>query len=245
MSNHDFTASSGRLSVGAYPAEAGIEGTAHILVMTTIANSPVLSAELTTWVAQAKLDAPDWTVRQGVDRVLVQASPDQGTPCRFTTSTDEAYQSDPIYGSICEFVWTQLPDESEQVLSDASDLEMMQVDGVAYALGPQTVSYELALYNGDGSRLVVGSGAQDLDVVTAEGSVSLAPTDSLNTVYRGIENVAVQLQQVDGAACPLTIHADEAARRNECLVEWVGLPAGLEQNASSQPYLTGRVQDEA
>ncbi|KZL22687.1 Ig-like domain-containing protein [Pseudovibrio sp. Ad37] len=244
LSDHDFSTSSGKLSIGAYPAEAGIEGTAHILVMTTAPNSPILSAELTSWIGRANLSSSSWTVKQVLDPVSIQASPAPGNPCRLTTTMEDAFHADPIDDPVCEFVWTTIPDESERVLSEHGEFQMTQIEGVAFALGKQAVSYELAVYGGDGSRIVVGRGSQDLEVVSAEGSVSLAPTENLTTVYRGIENISLQMKHIDGGSCSLTLDSDQAMRQNKCFFEWTNIPTGLQQNFYSQPYLTGLLSDE-
>ncbi len=212
--------------------------------MTTAPNSPILSAELTTWVGRANLSSSSWTVKQVLDPVSIQASPAPGNPCRFTSTMEDAFQSDPIDDPVCEFVWTTIPDESERVLSENGEFKMTQIEGVAFALGTQTITYEMALYGGDGSRIVVGTGSQDLEVVSANGSVSLAPTENLRTVHRGIENIALQMKQVDGGSCPLTMDSDQAMRQNKCFFEWTDIPVGLQQNFYSHPYLTGLFADE-
>lgn len=241
MSEHDFAGTNGKLSIGAYPAEAGIEGASHLLIMTTAPNSPILSAELRTWLGRASLNADSWTVKQVLDPVAIQASPAPGTPCRLTTAMTVAAQSDPIDDPICEFVWTQIPDESARTLKEGGEFQMMQVEGVAFTLGEQQVAYEMAIYGGDGTRIIVGTGEQMLSVVSASGSVSFAPSDNLTQVHRGVEAIAVQMKQVEGTSCTLTLDAEQAKQQDRCLFEWTQIPTGLQQNFYSQPYLTGKL----
>ncbi|NMU33564.1 hypothetical protein HKB27_00690, partial [Vibrio parahaemolyticus] len=63
MSQHDFGASGGRLSIPVKPAVPDVVGSSSLLVMTSAPNSPILVVDINTWKGTAKLSAESWTIR--------------------------------------------------------------------------------------------------------------------------------------------------------------------------------------
>ncbi|MDF4976683.1 hypothetical protein P3587_25380, partial [Vibrio parahaemolyticus] len=114
--------------------------------------------------------------------------------------------------------------------------------------------YSLYLFSGDGSKVKVGSGSQNLTVTTAYGSVGYTPIDDIAQVNRVIEDFDVNFKQSKGPDCSITLSADraknEAANKavgsasRTCLFEWQQIPDGLVQDPLSEsPSLSGSLAE--
>lgn len=250
MSQHNFGSSGGRINLPLRPAVAGVEGSSNLLVMTSAPNSPVLVLDVNTWKASAKLSAESWTVRQVVDPVKIYALPEAGVPCRLTTRQSEATAADPIRDPVCLLQWDRTPDEAEQTTQDNNGMKVAGLVGQAVSIGEQPVEYSLYLFSGDGSKVKVGSGSQNLTVTTAYGSVNYSPGNDIAQVNRVIQNFNVNLKQSKGPDCSLTLNADRAKSESAnkaagstsraCLFEWLKIPDGLTQEQfSDSPALSG------
>lgn len=250
MSQHDFGASGGRLSIPVKPAIPDVVGSSSLLVMTSAPNSPILVVDINTWKGAAKLSAESWTIRQVIDPVKIYALPETGVPCRFTTKADVAMAADPIRDPVCLLQWDRTPDEAEQTTQDTNGMKVAGLVGQAVSIGEQPVEYSLYLFSGDGSKVKVGSGSQNLTVTTAYGSVGYTPIDDIAQVNRVIENFNVNLKQNKGPDCSITLSADRAKKEaaskgagsasRTCLFEWQQIPDGLlQEQLSESPSLSG------
>ncbi|MGI2014578.1 Ig-like domain-containing protein [Shewanella oncorhynchi] len=250
MSQHDFGASGGRLSIPVKPAVPDEVGSSSLLVMTSAPNSPILVVDINTWKGAAKLSAESWTIRQVIDPVKIYALPELGVPCRFTTKADVAMAADPIRDPVCLLQWDRTPDEAEQTTQDNNGMKVAGLVGQAVSIGEQPVEYSLYLFSGDGSKVKVGSGSQNLTVTTAYDSVGYSPIDDIAQVNRVIEDFDVNFKQSKGPDCSITLSADraknEAAKKGvgstsrTCLFEWQQIPDGLVQDQLSEsPSLSG------
>ncbi|HHG1136039.1 TPA: Ig-like domain-containing protein [Klebsiella pneumoniae] len=254
MSQHDFGASGGRLSIPVKPAVPDVVGSSSLLVMTSAPNSPILVVDINTWKGTAKLSAESWTIRQVIDPVKIYALPESGVPCRFTTKEDVAMAADPIRDPVCLLQWDRTPDEAEQTTQDNNGMKVAGLVGQAVSIGEQPVEYSLYLFSGDGSKVKVGSGSQNLTVTTAYGSVGYTPIDDIAQVNRVIEDFDVNFKQSKGPDCSITLSADraknEAANKavgsasRTCLFEWQQIPDGLVQDPLSEsPSLSGSLAE--
>ncbi|WP_249554577.1 Ig-like domain-containing protein [Shewanella sp. 8A] len=254
MSQHDFGASGGRLSIPVKPAVPDEVGSSSLLVMTSAPNSPILVVDINTWKGAAKLSAESWTIRQVIDPVKIYALPELGVPCRFTTKADVAMAADPIRDPVCLLQWDRTPDEAEQTTQDNNGMKVAGLVGQAVSIGEQPVEYSLYLFSGDGSKVKVGSGSQNLTVTTAYGSVSYTPIDDIAQVNRVIEDFNVNFKQSKGPDCSITLNADRAKKEaaskavgsasRACLFEWQQIPNGLVQDQLSEsPYLSGSLAE--
>ncbi|WP_080075077.1 Ig-like domain-containing protein [Salmonella enterica] len=250
MSQHDFGASGGRLSIPVKPAVPDVVGSSSLLVMTSAPNSPILVVDINTWKGTAKLSAESWTIRQVIDPVKIYALPESGVPCRFTTKEDVAMAADPIRDPVCLLQWDRTPDEAEQTTQDNNGMKVAGLVGQAVSIGEQPVEYSLYLFSGDGSKVKVGSGSQNLTVTTAYGSVGYTPIDDIAQVNRVIEDFDVNFKQSKGPDCSITLSADRAKKEaankavgsasRACLFEWQQIPDGLVQDPLSEsPSLSG------
>lgn len=254
MSKHNFGNSGGRINLPLRPAISNVKGSSNLLVMTSAPNSPVLVLDVNTWTASAKLSAESWNVRQVVDPVKIYALPEVGVPCRFTTKQSEAMAADPIRDPVCLIQWDRAPDEAEQAVQDNNGLKVAGLVGQAVSVGEQPVEYSLYLFSGDGSKVKVGSGSQNLTVTSAYGSIGYTPGESVSQVNRVIETFDVNFKQAQGPDCSLTLNADRAKKEastkpvgsasRSCLFEWQQIPDGLTQDQFSEsPSLSGSLAE--
>jgi len=248
MSQHNFGESDGRLSISVKPAITDVIGSSNLLVMTSAPNSPILVVDINTWKGAAKLSAESWKIRQVIDPVKIYALPELGVPCRFTTKEDVAMAADPIRDPVCLLQWDRTPDEAEQTTQVNNGMNVAGLVGQAVSIGEQPVDYSLYLFSGDGSKVKVGSGSQNLTVTTAYDSIGYSPIDDIAQVNRVIEDFDVNFKQSKGPNCSITLSADkaknEAANKTDgsrtCLFEWQQIPDGLIQNQLSElPSLSG------
>ncbi|MDA1379417.1 hypothetical protein PCI56_05590 [Plesiomonas shigelloides subsp. oncorhynchi] len=128
----------------------------------------------------------------------IYALPETGVPCRFTTKVDVAMAADPIRDPVCLLQWDRTPDEAEQTTQETNGMKVAGLVGQAVSVGEQPVEYSLYLFSGDGSKVKVGSGSQNLTVTTAYGSVGYTPMDDIAQVNRVIENFDVNFKQSKG-----------------------------------------------
>lgn len=254
MSQHNFASSSGRLSISVKPAVPDVVGASSLLVMTSAPNSPILVVDVNTWKGSAKLSAESWKIRQVIDPVKIYALPEAGVPCRFTTKQSDAMAADPIRDPVCLIQWDRIPDEAEQAVQDNNGLKVAGLVGQAVSVGEQPVEYSLYLFSGDGSKVKVGSGSQNLTVTSAYGSVGYTPGEAVSQVNRVIESFDVNFKQALGPDCSLTLNADRAKKEastkpvgsasRSCLFEWQQIPDGLIQDQFSEsPSLSGSLAE--
>ncbi|SAT14055.1 Uncharacterised protein [Klebsiella pneumoniae] len=162
--------------------------------------------------------------------------------------------ADPIRDPVCLLQWDRTPDEAEQTTQDNNGMKVAGLVGQAVSIGEQPVEYSLYLFSGDGSKVKVGSGSQNLTVTTAYGSVGYTPIDDIAQVNRVIEDFDVNFKQSKGPDCSITLSADraknEAANKavgsasRTCLFEWQQIPDGLVQDPLSEsPSLSGSLAE--
>ncbi|WP_261392024.1 hypothetical protein [Halomonas sp. DP5N14-9] len=254
MSQHDFGASQGRLSLPMLAAESGLEGVSSLLISTAAPNAPVLLLDVHTWMGEAQLSAEAWDVRQVIDPVSITATPKNGAMCRFTAAESEARGADPIHDPVCYLQWEALPDETAPVELTEGGANTPKAEGQAVALGEQEVAYSLWLFSGDGSKIKVGEGSRPVNVLSPYGSVTLRPTEDYSAVDRVLHEFDLRLTQGGGPSCSLTLSATEAieaaanrkhdAQRLTCLLDWQEMPDGLSQkDGINQPQLLGRLAE--
>ncbi len=121
--------------------------------------------------------------------------------------------ADPIRDPVCLLQWDRTPDEAEQTTQDNNGMKVAGLVGQAVSIGEQPVEYSLYLFSGDGSKVKVGSGSQNLTVTTAYGSVGYTPIDDIAQVNRVIEDFDVNFKQSKGPDCSITLSADRAKKR--------------------------------
>jgi L-alanine-DL-glutamate epimerase-like enolase superfamily enzyme len=113
------------------------------------------------------------------------------------------------------------------------------------ALGEQPVSYNMYLFSGDGRKVWVGGGREQLSVVSALGAVAYRPVGELDQVHRVIQELDVRMRQSMGPNCRLTLDAAQAqasaearsvgAHSHTCLFEWIEVPDGMQQDPYHRP----------
>lgn len=246
----NFAASGGRINVPIRAAQTGNVGKAHLLITTSAPNSPIALVDVEFWNAEVTLHSDTWEYRQVIDPLKITAHPAAGSVCRLTLSEALAKKADPISDPVCLLEWIETPDEADISVIEVGGSSVAGLSGQAMRLGLQNISFNLFMFSAD-TKVQVGQGAQEINVVSAVGAIEYQPTSDLSQVNRTIQKVDVQLKQSVGPACELTINAEEAIKngaiintknRRTCLLEWLEIPAGL--NVSDvRPTLSGYLTD--
>lgn len=244
IGQYNFSGSAGRLMLPVSVAENGTEGVAHLLLVTSAPDMPVVEVSVRAWSVGVSLSAPTWTVRQAVDEAQITAVVDRRR-CTLTTNVQQARMGAIFSAPMCLFEWTQIPDG----MSITGSAEGSLLRGRFWETGDRQIGYRVSIYDGDGSRVSLVEGTRTITVQEATDALGFAPVTQIpNAVYQGIETVDLKLVQSKGPTCELTTSestaaASAAAGRLSCLLRWTSLPEGMLQPAGySQPTLTGTVK---
>lgn len=250
-SQHDFSTTGGRIDVPVMAAENGKTGKAHVLITTSAPNSPVATVELNFWNAEVNLQSKSWLLRQVIDQIEVRAVPTKDTMCRLSLSDTIAKKSDAIANPVCLLEWTQIPDEADIATmkpesGDESNDRVVGITGQASRIGQHAIKYQLYMFSGD-TKVKVGEGQGEIDVVSAEGAITYKPSENLDEVFLSIQTANLRLTQDEGPKCDLTTSADDAMlygankkpNTNLCHLEWLTYPSTLTPDSTSQPSLSG------
>lgn len=254
LNKHNFAENEGRMDIPLSTAETGKIGKSNLLIMTTAPNSPVLSLEVQTWEGNAKLNSKSWEVKQVVDKVEIVATPD-GIPCRLTTDEEEAKRSDVVLDPICLLEWEKTPDETTTVEYEGTGSKLTSLEGQAWALGEQEVSFSTYIFTGNGQKILIGSGSEILKVIPALDSSSYSTKTDVSKVSHTIQELFIQMKQDRGIKCNITLNSKEALeagltrevtnRNKVCFFEWSNIPNGLVQEQGYKiPTLHGSLLDE-
>lgn len=249
LPEHNFAASSGRLSVPVSVVEDGKEGTASLLITTVAPNAPVLVADVNSWMPNISLDAESWSVYPALQEIDIQASINESAPCKLTANAEEASsENDPVTDPVCLLEWTSLPDEGYQT-SLESESAGLKVTGYAASIGLQPVGYRVSVFDYNGIPVEIESGYENLEVLFPEGSIKVGVNGLPAQIERLVQPVEVKLEVTSGLTCKLT--TDEVRAIDEtsvgeptCFVLWEEIPSGLEQVGYTQaPILEGTVDE--
>lgn len=230
----------------------GVDAT-QLLFSIAAPDSPILLVPIYTWKGDVNLQSNRWEFRQVIDPVNIMAMPGPGVPCRLTVDTNAARQADPVADPVCLVEWTATPDESEMSSATSGGLRVAALVGQALHLGQQKVAYDLFIYSGDGTKVKIGSGERNINVVSAYNSVKVQP-DRIK-FYRLIDDVSVKFIQSEGPACNLTLNANQAINNGarsgqatsyvrDCLFEWTEMAQGLMQDPRTEvPNAIGAIEE--
>ncbi|CAM5561701.1 Ig-like domain-containing protein [Eoetvoesiella caeni] len=225
-------------------------GMADLLVSISAPDTPVLQLPAFTWAGDIVLQSKSWEFRQVVDPINITAMPGAGVPCRITVDALAAKRADPFADPVCLLEWTQTPDEAEVSKAEVGGMRVAGLTGQAVRLGVQSLAYNVYLYSGDGTKVLIGNGAREINVVSALNSILFAPAMNPLQAHRKIQDLDVRFKQSVGPTCGLTLSADQAIQTasrgirdgepRSCLFEWQQMPQGLTQNKYGDiPQSTG------
>lgn len=228
----------------------------EVMVTIDAPGAPILVVPIMTWKGDINLISERWVYRQVVDPLNIMATPDQGVPCRTTVDSVAAAKADPISDPVCLIEWTATPDESEMSDAVTRGLRVASLVGHAVAMGEQQIAYNVYIFSGDGTKVKIGSGMQEISVVSAMNSILLSLDRENPEIYRSIEDLSLGFKQIEGPKCDFTLDAGRAInasatatpgavnRQLTCLFEWIDMPNPLNQDKyASVPKATGTLGD--
>lgn len=242
----DFTQTAGKISIPVVPQQHGAVGSNGVIISTSAPNSPVVYANINTWMPQVSVELGNENPIQAISDIKVKVSSLPGNNCQITTSDAVARAADPVLAPVCLLEWTAKPKGlQEQNYVDAS-LPMTQLVGRALNVGKQAVGYSLSIYTSKGSKILLSSGERMLDVQSATAAATFQQSLEGKSVVRAIDTVSLKMEQVSGESCSIT--GDEASARAAgasqgalvCLIQFTRMPDQLRVASNTPLELTGK-----
>ena len=243
----NFTSTGGKISIPVVPVTPGAVGSNSLIISTSAPNSPVVYANITTWLPTVSLAVNDDKPVQAMTTVSAALETAAGNACQVTTSPAVAKASDPILAPVCLLEWTSIPRGLKQTEVAGSLHPMTQLTGRALDVGRQKIGYSLSLYNKGTEKVLLSSSEQFLDVQSTVASATFAQSLQGKPVTRAIEQASVTMSQLTGPACRIT--GDEAVARDAgasgaaltCLVQFTAVPEGLKTQSLEPLELSGKL----
>lgn len=241
----DFTSTGGKISLPVVPVVRGASGSNGVIISTSAPNSPVVYANINTWMPEVALSISDEQPIQAMTQMSVKLVPTGTNVCQLTTSAAIAQAADPILTPVCLVEWTSLPRGLKQIDAGSSQQPMTELSGRALDVGKQKVAYTISIYNADGEKTLLSTNEQTVTVQTATSTATFGHSLDGKSSVRAVEKVSLTMKQLSGTTCALT--GDESvARRNgvasgdlTCLIEFTQVPAGLKTRSLDPLELEG------
>ena len=241
----DFTQTAGKISIPVVPQKHGAVGSNGVIISTSAPNSPVVYANINTWMPQVSVDAGNQSPVQAVSDIRVKVSSVTGNSCQITTSDAVARAADPILAPVCLLEWTAKPKGLQEQSYVDGTLPMTQLVGRALNVGKQAVGYSLSIYTSKGSKILLSSGERMFDVQSATATATFRQSLEGKSVVRAIDTAKLTMEQVSGESCAIT--GDETAARAAgasqgalvCLIQFTRVPDPLRVASHTPLELTG------
>ncbi|WP_244657269.1 DUF4165 domain-containing protein [Pseudomonas sp. CFBP 13719] len=241
----DFTSTNGKISLPVVPMVRGAAGTNGVIISTSAPNSPVVYANINTWMPQMTLDINDEKPVQAMTQTRVKLVAGGSTLCQLTNSVAIAQASDPILSPVCLVEWTSVPRGLQQVEGTGSQYPITELAGRALDVGQQNIGYKLSIYNTGGEKVLLTSGEQMLSVQSANASAVFGHSLRDKSSIRAVQQVSLKMEQLSGTNCAIT--GDEAVARRAgadggaltCLIQFTQAPPGLTTKSLDPLELTG------
>jgi hypothetical protein len=241
----DFSTSGGKISLPVIPLGIGKVGSNGVIISTSAPNSPVVYANINTWLPKVNLVVNDTKPVQAMTNVTAELTPDALNTCRLTTNVAVAKAADPILSPVCLLEWTSFPQGIQQVDVPGATLPMTRLTGRALNVGRQKIAYTLSIYNKGTDKISLGGSELFVDVTSATASITFGQSLQGRDVNRVLESVSVTMSQLTGPSCAITgleetaRSAGLAAGALTCLVEFTQIPPGLAVESREPLELTG------
>lgn len=241
----DFTSTNGKISLPVAPVNAGAVGTNGVIISTSAPNSPVVYANIKTWMPVLNLDVSDEAPVQAMTSISVNVREAAGNICQLTTSSTVAKSSDTIMAPVCLLEWNSIPGGLQEQVVSGTDQPMTQLVGRALTAGKQKISYSIYVYNKGAEKVLLTSSEQLLDVQPINASATFGHSLQGKSVTRVLDEVSLTMTQLTGPSCVIT--GDEALARSAgatdsgltCLIELTTVPEGLKTDSTTPLSLAG------
>ncbi|WP_410951028.1 DUF4165 domain-containing protein [Pseudomonas sp. S1(2024)] len=243
----NFTSTGGKISIPVVPVTPGAVGSNSLIISTSAPNSPVVYANITTWLPTVSLAVNDDKPVQAMTTVSATLEQAAGNTCQVTTSPEVAKSADPILAPVCLLEWTSIPRGLKQTDVAGTLHPMTQLTGRALDVGRQKIGYSLSLYNKGTEKVLLTSSEQFLDVQSTVASATFSQSLQGKPVTRAIDLISVTMSQLTGPRCRIT--GDEAIAREAgvagtsltCLIQFTAVPEGLKIKSLDPLELAGKL----
>ena len=229
----DFTSTGGKISLPVVPTLHGAAGTNGVVISTSAPNSPVVYANIQTWMPLVDLKISDESPVQAMTTTSVQLDTQAGSFCQVTTSPALAKAADPILAPVCLLEWTSIPGGLAQVEVPDASLPMTRFEGRPLVAGKQKIGYTLSVYNKGTDKVLLSSNERFIDVKPASAAATFTHSLEGKSVIRAVEAASVTMAQLTGPECRITGSAEVAMNAATtgaaptCLIEFTAAPQGL------------------
>jgi len=204
----------------------------------------LIQVPVSVWYPELELKSNNWTPVQLLEPANADPVQSAADACTLTGVFSIARYADPIANPSCLVEWKQLPHDAYGM-----ETNVPSMTGRIPTPGKHPVSYEVVLFDTDGSRFVLGEGTGEFDVIPAKDVLAFSLGDKLDNSYRIVRDVTGRLTQDAGPSCG-SITTDEdfamdlsAFNRPACLITWQLLPEGIAQpNWTDDPMIGGSFQ---
>lgn len=244
---YNFTATSGRLELSAWPTKAGSAGMNGVLISTSAPNSPVVVANIETWAPKVSANRAENFPRQVLSQQVLSLVPEIGNRCQVTTDEALARSTDPLLSPYCFLEWTAIPKGLAQVPDYSGKYALTKLQGAYQEAGAQVASYSLSLFATDGTRRIIKQASDTVMVQAPLDATSFSQSLEGKTLRRAVDVAKVTFQQTGSPACEVTsdVAQAKAAGMNggplTCLLEITTHPEGLQLTSETPPKLEGTI----
>lgn len=241
----NFTQTQGRISLPVIPLNPGAAGSNGVIISTSAPNSPVVYANINTWMPELDLTINSTNPVQSMTDLEVKLKAKENSMCTLTTSVDLAKDADPILGPLCLLEWTDVPNGLNEKEMAGEPLPITKLTGRALETGNQKVGYSIYVYNMGTDKVLLDTGEQVLYVEPANGSSTFSHSLDGKFAVRTTETTAITIEQKSGPAC--TITGDEELAKNSglqggqltCLIEITNKPLELDLTSATPIEIKG------
>ena len=246
LNQTDFSQNGGRIILPVHPENQGVEGEYSLLMMSSAPNSSMILANFNAWSPRLNVTKTEDNPTQVLSQQRIAVTTQGSSRCEITTSVPVAKAGDPLRAPVCLFEWDQIPRGMKEVPVAGADKPMTALEGRYLGNGEQKATFNIYLYQPDGTRHSIYQGEVVADVTAVEHSASFLHSLEGTTAMRAVESIDLTLIQTGTAPeCVATTDRSEAVRNAAtgsaltCFIDFKQVPGDLRQVEVSPPKFKG------
>lgn len=245
----NFTNTAGKISLNAIPVIPGATGVNGLMISTSAPNSPVVLANIRTWMPESDLDINEPHPVQIISSLKADITQGEQRGCPLTVLLSEARSADPIVSPVCYLEWIDIPAGMSSSSFDEGDYPISGLTGRIRNAGAQTIGYSISVFNPNGQKVILETKEHILDVSPAQGTITFNHSLEGVEVSRLVDTVDLSMIQKSGPQCAITSSISIARQGGTtgeltCLIEFTHLPLGL-KNVNATPLLLSGTMTQA
>lgn len=219
-----------KLSLEIRSDETRSGGDAEIILIPMDSNARTIEIPVHAWVPEVRISKSSNSPVQLFEQATFIPQQTDSRACALTANEGRAASSKKLQAPVCQLVWDVLPTDTFSIQADRPE-----VTGRIPTHGEHVLGWSIYFFDDEGGRHLIGDGEETINVTPAADALAFSVGNGLDGTYRIISEASGALTQDRGPRCSVVTMSQELAYDMSarsmpgCLVEWIEMPEGMEQ----------------